>query len=63
MTNAQYFNQVTGTNEEPHIQAFKSIIAELGDEHPDINQGELLLKYKSMVEWLNFEKPVNAKEV
>nr|DAM07033.1 MAG TPA: Rotatin, an armadillo repeat protein, centriole functioning [Caudoviricetes sp.] len=22
-----------------------------------------MLKYRAMIEWLNFEKPVNAKEV
>lgn len=63
MTNAEYFNQVTGTQEEAHIQAFKSIIAELGDDYPDLDTGMYLVKYRAMIDWLNSEKPVNTKEV
>lgn len=63
MTNAEYFNQVTGTQEESHLQAFGMIISELEAEYTKFNFDYWRDKYIAALDWLNSEKSVNAKEV
>ena len=53
MTNAEYFNQLCKVEEEPHIQAFKMIMAELMQSNPNVDFNWCLPKYKRQIEWLN----------
>ena len=55
MTNAEYFNQLCKAEEEPHIQSFKMIMAELMQDNPTIDFSWCLPKYKRQIEWLNKE--------
>jgi hypothetical protein len=62
MTNAEYFNRVTGEHEETHIQAIKATLANMQDAYPDINFNRWLPFYRNIFNWLNSEKPANTKE-
>jgi phage pi2 protein 07 len=63
MTNAEYFNRITGMQEEAHMQAFKATLVNMQDMYPEINFERWLPSYRNMIDWLNAEKPANTKEV
>ena len=63
MTNAEYFNQLLGYKEEPHLQAFKMILGQLIELNPEINFNWCLPIYKHQIEWLNEERKEKEYEI
>ncbi len=62
MTKAERFNKLVGYEEEPHIQAFKMILAELSENNPGIEINWCLPKYRDQIKWLNEEHKGVVKE-